>query len=306
MTIWVAGAYIRDTYVYTDGLPRNGESIDAQAFRQSDGGKAANQAVMAARLAAQTEFVGVIGHDDIGDSAVRLFRAEGVGITAVQRHDGPTGESIILSAADGEQAVITWTGAADQLQLNAVVSLIDTAPGPSYLSIQGELPLAVNAQLAGRLSDRATIVCNPSPVKPFLSADWDWGPVDIVVANELEADAILGGGRDWTPTTVAEAVHLATGVETVVVTLGHNGASCRSDTEGSFLVAAPSVTVLDSTGAGDAFTGAMLAALSAGASLREACDTGVFAASYSVTEMYCIPSYPTAVILARWKHELGI
>ncbi|TYK53421.1 ribokinase [Actinomadura decatromicini] len=296
MTVHILGAYIHDSFMYCRALPRSGESVAAHTLADSDGGKGANQAVAAARLGAPVRFIGSVGDDPIGDRALELLRREGVGATGVARVPGTaTGRSFILVADDANQIVATWPGAADALDLADVDRALAHLVHGDVLSIQGEIPLAVSLHAARVASARATVVCNASPVEQFLAHPDPWSDIDVLIVNDLEGHDLLGtsgrhSGQPPADATVALSARL--GVPTVIITHGAHGATLF-DGRISTHLAAPKVTAVDPTGAGDAFAGAFAAELSKSESLYHSCQTAIAVASYSVTRRLCVPSYPT-------------
>ncbi|TDB83558.1 ribokinase [Actinomadura sp. KC216] len=306
MTVHIVGAYILDSFMTCRALPRDGESVAVRAFADSDGGKGANQAITAARLEAPTRFVGTLGADSAGAHALTLLHQEGIDTTGTIRVPGTdTGRSFILVADDAQQIVATWPGAADALTRSDVDRALAGAGAGDVVSIQGEIPLTVSLHAARVVPERATVICNPSPVEQFRAHPDPWTDIDVLIVNDIEGHDLLGARGPALPTAqIPAALSSHLGIPAVVVTHGACGATLfDSDTSTHF--AAPQVVTVDPTGAGDAFAGSFAARLSTGASLYHACLTAVTVASYSVTKRFCAPSYPTRRELESWERELA-
>lgn len=296
MTVWVLGAYTRDLFMRCDALPRDGESIALHEIRESDGGKGTNQAVAAARLGAAVVFVGALGDDEAGDRALTLLAEEGIRSDGVQRVSSPTGTSFIMTAADDAQTVSTFDGASTLLSADHVAAALNDIVGQDFLSLQGEIPIDLNRaaiKAAKRRSADVKVVCNPSPIGPYLDAIEPWDTIDVLIVNEIEANDIASavGGPSDEQLPLAELVREITSVPTVIMSMGGNGAIISSENRYLHLPA-PRVGVVDTTGAGDAFAGALIAELDAGSDIQRACEIAVQVGAASVTKPFCIPSYP--------------
>ncbi|ADD40365.1 ribokinase [Stackebrandtia nassauensis] len=254
--VCVVGSLNIDVAARVANLPRPGETVSASDLSRAPGGKGANQALAAARAGAETMLMGRIGDDSAGSEYLAGLGERGVDCLAVVVTDAtPSGHALIAVNEAGENTIIVAPGA------NAAVTTSDVDRWRSQIAdarvllLQFELPDEVTAH-AARLAKQSdtTVVLNPSPFKPVdpeLLAD-----IDILVVNELEQSE-LGD----------------TGVSTVV-TLGADGA--RWD---DVHVPSPSVEHVDTTGAGDAFTGTFAAALASGADKTAALEAAVAAGS---------------------------
>lgn len=313
MTVLAVGAYTLDLYMFGDHLPATGESVDACDYATAHGGKAANVAVASARLGAPTRFVGCLGDDADGPAALAALRADGVEVGDCATADGvPTGRSFVYVDRHGRQIVMTWPGAANLLPVSRAAATAAGLPDGSVLVLQGEIPVATSSAAAAAAPPGARVVLNPSPPGPFLGDTGEelLGRADVLVLNEGELSALTTGatgartgragpGRGSTAgLSPVELLRLGTRGRTVIVTCGERGAEITDD-HGTTLVGAPRVDAVDTTGAGDAFTGALAAALRGGASLAQGVRLACRVAAVSVTRRFCAPSYPSA-------SELGI
>ena len=225
----VLGSVNVDLVVRGERLPRPGETVTGGTLARFPGGKGANQAIAAARMGADVAFFGCVGDDEHGRLARAALEEGGVDVSGLTVVDAPTGVALILVDARGE-------------------NLISVAPGANALARPaGEHDLAVlQLETPFALPRAGTVVLNPAPAcaVPLVG-------VDIVIANEHEARALTGAEEP----AAARAGLLAQGPGEALVTLGSRGAF---DGE---LHPAFEVEPIDTTGAGDAFVGAYVAAL---------------------------------------------
>lgn len=301
----VVGSVNADLIVTVQRHPRPGETVLGDGSAVLPGGKGANQAVAAARLGADVALVGAVGSDTNAETALGELRAAGVDLTAVATVPGPTGLAVVTVAADGENTIVVVPGA------NAAVGpddLLDRVPalGPgTVLLLQGELPRdTVEAAARAAASAGCRVVLNLAPAIP-LEPDVVL-LADPLVVNEHEAGfalQLLDGEGDTTPPepdVVAAASVLASrlvaaGTPSVVVTVGGAGAVAHpgSAAPGPVHLPAAAVPPVDTTGAGDAFVGAMAARLATGTELVPAATTAVRVGTLTVQRRGAQPSYPT-------------
>jgi ribokinase len=274
----VVGSVNVDLVATVPTLPGPGETVTGGTFARHGGGKGANQAVAAARLGAAVTFVGAVGDDDFGASALRDLTAEGIDVDAVAVLDGiATGVALVTVDRAGENSIAVASGANAALDAERVAAALrgrlDGAPGVVLLS--HEVPDA--AVLAGARAAREAgwlPVLNPAPARPLADALLALAP--LLTPNSSEAMALAG---EDDPQAAAAALATRTGAP-VLVTLGSRGALLVDGESRELLPAAP-VTVVDTTGAGDTLNGALAAALAGGRDLRDAAGLAVRAASLS-------------------------
>lgn len=285
--VLVVGSYNRDTVLRVPRFPQPGETLAASGIDRFHGGKGSNQAVAAARAGAQVAIVAALGRDAAGDAAMELWAGEGIEAAAVARLPGlPTGEALILVDSDGENEIVIAAGA--NAALDAATAAAAAADGPALVVAQLETPLpATEAAFRAARAVGATTLLNAAPAQalpePLLAA------TDILVVNETEAALLLGG--EAPPAELAAALAQRRG-RGVVLTAGAAGA-CWAPREGRVLHApAPSVSVVDSTGAGDAFIGALAAALAEGLPEEAALRRGVVAGALACGRAGAVPSLP--------------
>lgn len=283
----VVGSFNQD-HVWTSArFPQPGETRMGR-FSTGPGGKGFNQAMAAVRQGAATLFVAAVGRDRLGEAAIALAQAEGIDGRFQQVAGEATGSAAILLDADAQNMIIVAPGANAALSPAQVEAQQEAIAGARVLLTQHEVHPAAS-QRAQAIARAAGLICIHNPAPPLAGADRLLTGADIVTPNETEFAALLaargvavGIDPDTLSTLADDALHAhcrALGVPTVVLTLGVAGAfvshadpAQRGDPEAYYRVAAESVRAVDTTGAGDAFNGALAAhlALNPGCALREA------------------------------------
>ena len=261
----VVGAVNVDLVLRVTRLPGPGETVASADLVTLGGGKAANMAAASAQRA-RTALVAGIGDDDFGAAALADLERAGVDVAGVRRVPGvPTGVAAVVTSAQDNQIVIA-PGANAHLGAPDVQAALSTLGVDDrwccVVSTEVPTPTAT-AALRAASSAGALVIVNPSPVASFDADDLTCGP--LLVVNEHEATQLGGGAA---PVAAAEVLMAKTG-QPVVVTLGADGAAVVT-ADGSTVVPAPHAAVVDTTGAGDAFTGTLAAALASGDSLLDA------------------------------------
>jgi ribokinase len=276
----IVGSVNMDLVVRCARLPRPGETIIGRDFRCVPGGKGANQAVAAARLAAPVEFVGCVGTDAFGDQALAALRAEGIGVDHLRRAEGVASGVAVISVADnGENSIAVAPGANHALSSSDIDAAGERIAASAMLVCQLETPLPV-VRRAIEIAAAASVpvLHNPAPAQPL--PDALLAMVNLLVPNEGEAAALAGAGESTGALDCALALRRR-GARTVLVTLGAGGVLV-ADERGSVQHPAYPARAVDTTGAGDAFVGALAAACAAGDDLQSAVDFAQRAAAFSV------------------------
>ena len=285
----VLGSANLDLVYAVERIPSPGETVLASGQSRHPGGKGLNQAVAAARAGAGTGFVGALGDDDAGHGLLSTMVEAGIDDALVRQAPGPTGTALIVVQADGNNTIVVAPGANGTVHELAEPERRAVADATVAVT-QLEIPLSVVAEAAAVAHGSATtFVLNAAPAQPL--DEELLRLVDVLVVNEHEA-GVLSGADPTGP--VAAAERLLDRAKAVVVTLGAEGAVVLTRSEAPRRLPAPTVAVVDTTGAGDTFTGVLAAGLAAGAALHEAAVRAVAAASISTQRHGAVPSIPTA------------
>jgi ribokinase len=279
-TVLVVGSVNADLVVTVDRLPEAGETVTGGRFARHGGGKGANQAVAAARAGAPVRFVGAVGDDDLGATAIEELAAEGVDVERIARLDGEaTGVALIFVDREGRNQIAVSSGANARVGEALVAAALDARPltAGDVVLLGFEVPdEAVLAGARAAAAAGARAVLNPAPARELPGGLPDGV---LLVPNGLEAAALTG---ETDAASAARALAARTGAP-VLVTVSADGALLAGPgTDGVVALAAPQVEVVDTTGAGDALCGVLAAGLAAGLDLEPAARQAVEAASASV------------------------
>ncbi|MET3640733.1 ribokinase [Prescottella equi] len=294
----VVGSVNVDTVIRVPRLPAPGETVLGIGAAEHVGGKGSNQAVAAARLGRRVGLVGAVGDDADGRAVREALGAEGIDLVGLGERSGArTGAAVVQVDDSGENCITVLAGANGDLDAAAVRTAADDLRRALVTVVQLEIPDAAVAEaiaLAG-----GTVVLNPSPARP-VAADV-LGRVDLLIVNRSEL-ALLAGETE--PATSVQAARMAgrlSGPAAVVVTLGSDGAVLVRGGAVTEVPAVPVERVVDPTGAGDTFTGALADALVRGEALDDAVRWAVEAAAIAVTAAGAQSAMPTReqVLAAR-------
>jgi ribokinase len=280
MSVTVVGSLNEDVLVAVGRLPGRGETVIGRDPVLAPGGKGANQAAAAARLGPGVAMVGRVGDDAAGERQCRALADVGVDVAAVRStSEAPTGSATIpVEDGTGENLIVVVPGANDRLSSqDAQCEAVRTA---DVVLVQLESPLAAVVAAAG--AARGTVILTPAPPRPLPADLLD--RVDVLVPNEHELVALAEARPAVrTPAELVALVHAVTR-RAAVVTLGGRGALVvPDDGAAALLQPPPPVTPVDTTGAGDCFSGALAQALAAGLPLAAAVRRAVTAAALSTT-----------------------
>jgi ribokinase len=275
--VHVVGSVNLDLVVRAATLPAPGETVTGGTFERHGGGKSANQAVAAARRGAAVRMIGAVGADDLGDEAIADLVAEGVDVTHVARlGSAETGVALIVVDAAGENQIAVASGANAELDPAAVEAALAGAAegGVALLGLEVSDAAVLAAARAARASG-LQVLLNPAPARALPAELLALSPV--LTPNATEASQLSG---EADPEAAARALTARTGAP-VVVTVGARGAQL-ADGDALERIPAPRVEAVDTTGAGDAFNGALAAALAGGAALADAVREAVAVAADAV------------------------
>ncbi len=288
-TIHVLGSLNADHVVSVERLARCGETVLGGDLSLYPGGKGANQAAAAARLAAPVRMIGQVGDDSQGCFLLDHLRQAGVDTTAVGRADRSSGAALIQLLPNGENTIVVAPGANSTLDVPAVRERLRGLERGDFLLCQLESPLeAVNEALRIAQQRGTTSILDPAPARRLPAELLEM--VDILTPNESEAAALLRSPRLDGREAVLRLLDL--GPSTVVLTLGAGGAWISEHRRARHVPAFP-VRAVDSTAAGDTFNAALAVALREGRPFQDAASWASAAAAISVTRAGAQTSCPS-------------
>ena len=290
MSVLILGFVNTDLVIRSPRLPRPGETVLGGEFYQAAGGKGANQAVAAARATGEhgrVAFIGAVGDDDYGRESRRGLLAEGIDCSHLKEIASvASGIALILVDEHGENLISVASGA------NARLLPADVDAFPTSLFQQCkvflaclESPLAtVERGLTRAKEQRLITILNPAPVEDSAAVKKLLPLVDLLTPNELELAALAGIPVDTLESAAAAAkIVLSLGARQIIVTLGAAGSVVVDETGTAHHIPAFPVTPIDTTAAGDCFSGSLAAALAEGQPLLTAARFASAAAALSVT-----------------------
>ncbi|MHC4563268.1 MAG: ribokinase [Planctomycetota bacterium] len=270
--ILVVGSINMDLVVHSQRLPEPGETVLGSGFLASPGGKGANQAVAAARMGGNVHMIGRVGDDDFGRALLAKLNSEGVSCGGVSRDsDARTGVAMIIVDSLGENTIVVDSGANHEVSADDdIFPNLDLFEAADVVVLQLELPLpVVRSAIDQAKRHHCKIILDPAPVPRHLPPDLY--KVDILTPNIVEARRLTEQTTEEERVDKIAALELiARGARAVAVKLGHRGTLLISD-EGRFDRIGPyKVAVVDTTAAGDTYTGALATAVGQGKDLSEA------------------------------------
>lgn len=294
--ILVVGSLNMDLVATAKRLPQSGETVFGQSFATFPGGKGANQAVAAGKLGARVIMAGCVGSDVFGEALLHSLTESGVTSGCVRQVTGATGTALITVAESGDNMIVVVPGANESCAPQDVDAALAVLPEPGILLVQHEVPPAT-VEYAVRAAKRTgwTVILNPAPAR-LLPAKL-LSLVDIITPNETEAAALTGlPVTNPADAKLAAGRLLEQGVKQVIITMGAQGAFYM--TSASEAVIPPiAVTAVDTTAAGDAYTGALAVALAEGQAMPAALRFAAAAAGLAVTRQGAQAALP-------WRGEV--
>lgn len=280
-------------YVYkVEHMVQKGETISSLGLQVFSGGKGLNQSIALARAGAEVYHAGAIGED--GLFLIEQMKAAGVDISHVQiRSDVRSGNAIIQNDASGDNCIILYGGANQAITKAQVDEVLAGFEAGDYLVLQNEInELAYIVDQAAAKGMK--IVLNPSPMNDKILG-LDLAKISIFMLNEIEAGQILhaeAAADQKMGITAAQALRARYPQASVVLTMGSNGSVYVDQTQ-TIMQKVYKVDAVDTTAAGDTFTGYFIAGMIAGLTIQEAMDQASRASAIAVSRPGASPSIPT-------------
>ena len=286
--ICVIGSSNIDQFSYISEFPSSGETLIGDSFETGFGGKGANQAVMAGLLGADVYMISCLGSDIFGDSTINNFIENSVNVDHIQRVRVSSGVAPIWVNAKGENKIVVIPGANNEIDANKAKASLQEIENVSYLVGQAEIPMNVNHNVFDYAKqNNITTIFNPAPGKNLEGTFLE--KVDWLIPNEYEFEIVSGlNMTDENILKFSKEIPC-----NLLVTYGEQGVLYVEDNE-IIKFKAPKVEVVDTTGAGDAFVGSFVFALSKNLEINEAINFAIDKASLSVTKRGAQSSYSSS------------
>ena len=295
--VFVLGSINQDFVLKVERRPEPGETVTNAELSTHNGGKGANQAAAAALLGASVAFLGRVGDDEFGEPLVQALEEKGIDTILIKPASGtPTGAAFITVTPDGENAITVAPGANRSLTPGDVEAAADEIGEAGVFVAQMEVPVQAvlrAVEVAAEKGTRALVNLAPTFEVPRELLE----KLDPLVVNEHEAAFLLGREVEGVKGALSAAPELlSSGPRSAVITIGEDGA-VLADGESVEHLPAPEVDVVDTTGAGDAFVGALATQIARGASLQEAVAYAVRAGAAAVTKEGAQGALPTPEVV---------
>lgn len=306
MSVIVFGSINMDLVVRSPRLPIPGETLTGYDFSAVPGGKGANQAVAAARLGLPTQMVGRVGSDSFGREL--LAHLGWAGVKRDRLHIDPSAHSGVAMIAVSDQAenhIIVVPGANGHVGSEDIERLKELLSSAKVLLLQLEIPLPAVMQAAAAAREMGVqVILDPAPAQTNLPAEL-YTLIDIITPNQIEAGQLVGFPVPNTEMAAEAALVLRDrGVKTVIIKMGERGALCISPDE-RFVRPAFAANAIDTVAAGDAFNGALGAALAEGRSLQQAVAWGAAAGAIAVTRFGAQSAMPSRTELMKFLEQMN-
>lgn len=289
--ICVIGSLNMDLVVNVEEMPKKGQTLIGSKFREIPGGKGGNQAVAASRLGGDVYMIGKVGNDGFGDSLLKQLKADNINIDYVQVEEGPSGVALITVDKNAENSIVVSPGANFKLTENDIEKCIGGIKECSTVVIQLETPIDTIKYALQKSKELGKFtILNPAPAVKL--SDDIIQNVDLLTPNETELEILSGISiNNEEDIKKAANIMMEKGVKQLIVTLGSKG-SLYLDKDTMEFKKSYKVEAIDTTAAGDTYTGALSVALSQNKTVDEAMDFASKAGAISVTRVGAQTSIP--------------
>lgn len=302
----VVGSYNTDLTIKTARIPHPGETIIGGVFSKGGGGKGANQAVAASRAGAEVSFIAKLGNDVLGKEGIQRLADEKINTKYIFQDDSiSTGVAFIIVDNQGENSIVVASGANSKLNPADIQLAYNEISDAGVLLVQLESPLeTIRKAIKIAHENNTLVILNPAPAQPL--DNHLLKEIDIITPNKVEAEMITGikANNEEGLKSIVEKF-LEFGIKNVLITLGPKGiyAGCA---ESKSLIPAFEVTPVDSTGAGDIFSGSLAAFLAEGMSIEKAITMASASASISVTRLGAQSSAPKRIEIENFITQYSL
>ena len=269
--ICVIGSLNMDLVVNVDAMPKPGQTIIGSNFKEVPGGKGANQAVAMARLNGNVSMIGKVGEDGFGQTLINSLKNDKVDTTYIQTTKGSTGVALITVDKNAQNSIVVSPGANFEVKEEDIDNNIKAIENSDIVVLQLETPLNTIKYALNKAKElNKYTILNPAPAVKL--DDEIIKNVDLLTPNETELEIISGVSIE-TEEDIQKAaqIMIEKGVKELIVTLGSKG-SLYINKEKSMFKKAYKVEAVDTTAAGDSYTGALAVALSQDKGIEDAMD----------------------------------
>ena len=296
MSICVFGIFVADICFFADSIPVAGQTILGDKYLIGPGGKGSNQAIAAARAGGEVSFISKVGKDNYADLAISLYKDTGINFDGlvIQENESTGSAGILINRKTGENAINVVPGAAGTIGKNLIDKNLNIIKNSKIFLTQLETPKDVTLYaLKEAKSQNCITILNPAPSSEIPDDYFQY--VDFFTPNETEASFYFRKPvKNEEDCKVAGNFFLEKGVKNILITLGEKGCYFKNSDE-EFLIPASRLNkpVVDTTGAGDAFNGALSVALSQNKTYKQSIEFANLVAGISVTREGAANSMPT-------------
>ncbi len=296
MSICVFGIFVADICFFADSIPVAGQTILGDKYIIGPGGKGSNQAIAAARAGGEVSFISKVGSDNYADLAISLYKDTGINYDGLEidENESTGSAGILINRKTGENAINVVPGAAGTIGKNLIDKNLSIIKDSKIFLTQLETPKDVTLYaLKEAKSQNCITILNPAPSREIPDDYFQY--VDFFTPNETEVSFYLNKlVKNEDDCKVAGNFFLEKGVKNILITLGEKGCYFKNSDE-EFLIPASNLNkpVVDTTGAGDAFNGALSVALSQNKSYKQSIEFANLVAGISVTREGAANSMPT-------------
>ena len=306
--VTVFGSFVVDLMARTPHLPAPAETVKGSFFKQGAGGKGFNQGIAAHKAGGDVAMITKLGRDSMGQVAIDAMDEVGLSKDYLFYNDEvATGIALILVDENTSQnEIVIVPGACSTITDEDIAKVADVIKSSAYLLVQLEVNQDANEKVVKMAKEAGVrVIINTAPYQPmndeFLKGAY------LVTPNEVEAEEVTGVEvKDLESANKAAQVFFEKGVENVLITLGSRGVYVATK-ERAEIIPCFKVNAIDTTGAGDAFDGGFVMALSEGKNLFEALRYGNATGALSVTKLGTAPAMPTrAEVDAMVKENYNI
>ena len=290
--ICVIGSLNMDLVVNVDTMPKPGQTIIGSNFKEVPGGKGANQAVAMARLNGNVSMIGKVGEDGFGQTLINSLKNDKVDTTYIQTSKGATGVALITVDKNAQNSIVVSPGANFEVKEDDIDNNIEAIKNSDIVVLQLETPLNTIKYALNKAKElNKYTILNPAPAVKL--DDEIIKNVDLLTPNETELEIISGVSIE-TEEDIQKAaqIMIEKGVKELIVTLGSKG-SLYINKEKSMFKKAYKVEAVDTTAAGDSYTGALAVALSQDKCIEDAMDFASKVGALSVLKEGAQSSLPT-------------